>query len=176
MTLDATKICIGAAVVSMGDYVAAGGAGSLVDVGHTKGPVTLDCKTTLYTVKSERTAYALDQVPTDQEISFKLQLSQSELENWRRMMNAPAANLTGSGSNKTLLIGSIGSNKYQVQFVVPGVGTTRARTITFWKVVVKTAGTVSFAKSGEQVVELDCEAMYDDSVTTGDKVGKVVDA
>jgi len=72
MATDTTNIEAGAAVVSVGAWVTAGGAGSLTDVGHMKGPVTLTPSREDYDIKSERAFGVLKKIPQDSIVKIKI--------------------------------------------------------------------------------------------------------
>ena len=176
MATNAAFICVGAATVSIGDYVAAGGAGSLTDVGHTKGPVTLAPTFEDYEVKSERAYATLARIPQSNSLKLKVPMSEATAENLRIALRQPAANKSGTGNNLTLRVGDAKEQYHQVSVVTKGVGSTGVRTITLWKCFCEGLAEIPFAKGAEQVYEATFDCLYDDSVGTADKIGKWVDA
>jgi hypothetical protein len=173
MAGDATKILIGAATVSIGPWVTAGGSGTLVDVGFTSGPVELTTKTTFYDAKAEQMETPAANAITEQSFQIKVPCIQGELEKLRMATQQPTANLAA----KTLTIARPSLQYYQVQFVGKGPETGGTRTVTAYRCLVKDASPVSFGKGVEQKYELTLEAYQDPSiVTTANTVMKVVDA
>src|SRR5881628_3615139 len=115
MATDATKILVGAGVVSIGDYVSGGGAGTLVDVGHTKAPITIAPAFTDYLVKSERAIGIIKQVPTDLVVTIKVDMMEGTLDHWLIAFRQPSANLSGTLPNMTLRVGIPVEVYHQVQ-------------------------------------------------------------
>ncbi|MEN6527068.1 MAG: hypothetical protein ABFD65_11330, partial [Candidatus Polarisedimenticolia bacterium] len=129
MAGDASKILIGAATVSIGPWVTAGGAGTLVDVGFTSGPVELTTKTTFYDAKVEQAETPVAQAITEQSFTLKVPCIQGELEKLRMATQQPTANLV----TKTLTVARPTLQYYQVQFVGKGPETGGTRTVTIYR-------------------------------------------
>lgn len=176
MATDSSKIMVGAGVVSIGAYVTAGGAGTLTDVGHTKEPVVMAAGYTDFDVTSERAFGVLKKVPQDMAITIRVPMLEVIPENLRVAMRQPAANLTGTTPNETLLVGDPQEQYHQVEVVGPSPGTSGLRTITLWKMIVMELAEVPFAKGDTQVFNVTMMAMYDDSLATADKFFKSVDS
>jgi len=176
MATDATKILVGAGVVSLGDYVSAGGSGTLTDVGHTKNPVTFAPTFENFEIRGERAFGPIRISPQDMSLAIKVPMMEAVLEKYRIALRQPAANKSGTAPNETLLVGQPAEQYHQLQIVGPGLGTTKVRTCTFWKCIVEAVAEVPFAKAAEQMLDVTFRALFDDSVTTADKFGKIVDA
>jgi hypothetical protein len=172
------NIAIGVATVSVGAYVTAGGAGSLTDVGHTKGPTTLTVTGNDYAVATEQSFGTIRKVPISATVKVKVMMDEATLDNLRTAFRQASSQLTGSAPNKTLLVGNITEQYHQVQIVTKGTGgTTQAtRTITIWRAITETVAEIAFGKGNEQTFEVTFDCLYDDSVATGDKFLKVVDS
>jgi hypothetical protein len=175
MAVDATQIQSGAAVVSVGDWVTAGSAGSLTDVGHMKGPVSLTPSFEDYEIKSERAFGTLKRVPISGSLKLAMDLQEVTAEHMRIAMRQPDANLTGTSPDQTLNIGDFTEQYHQVTVVVTGPGTTNVRTLTLWKGYMEALGAIPFAKGEEQHLAITFDCLYDDSVTSTAKFGKIVD-
>jgi len=175
MATDTTQIHIGAATVSVGAWVTAGGAGSLTDVGHMKGPATLTPSFEDYEIKSERAFGTLKREPQDAKLSLALDLQETTGEHMRIAFRQPAANLTGTSPDKTLRIGDMAEQYHQITLVATGPGTTNVRTLTLWRGFVESTGAIPYAKGEEQHYPVTFDILYDDSVTSLDKFGKQVD-
>lgn len=177
MASNSANLCIGKAVVSMGAWVTAGGAGSLTDVGHTKGPVVLNTAIEMYEATSEQAPTPIEAVPSNMKFTVKIPMQEATIDNYLAAFRELAANKSGTPPNLTLRVGGATGKKYhQVQIVTTGVGTTLVRTITIWKATVEALSEVAYAKGGEQVLELTLNCLYDETVATADKVMKIVDA
>ena len=175
MATDTNNIFVGAATVSIGAWVTAGGAGSLTDVGHMKGPASLAPAFEDYKVNSERAFGALKSIPVNGSLKLNLDLQEVTIEHLRIAFRQPAANKSGTSPDFTLRIGDFTEQYHQVTVVATGGGTTGVRTITLWRAAVESCGEIPFAKSEEQHLPLALDCMYDDSVTTADKFGKIVE-
>jgi len=176
MATNTANVKIGAAAVSIGAYVTAGGAGSLTDVGHTKSGTTLAPSFNDYDSKSEQAFGTLKKVPQDGSIKLKVHMMEATLELLRVAMRQAAANLTGTPPNLTLRVGPFIEQYHQIQVAVPGVGTTQARTLTLWRGSVESVAEIPYAKGAEQAYEVTFDCLWDDSIGTADKIYKVVDA
>jgi hypothetical protein len=172
------NIAIGLATVSIGAYVAAGGAGSLTDVGHTKGPTTLTVNGKDYAIETEQSFGAIRKIPIGASVKLKVFMDEATLASYRIAFRQAAAQLTGTAPNATLLVGVITEQYHQIQVVTKGTGSTTpaTRTITVWRGIVESVDEIPFGKAGEQTLAVTIDCMYDDSVATGDKFLKVVDS
>lgn len=179
MAVDIKNIAIGAAVLSLGDWVTAGGAGSLTDVGLTLEGSMLSIATEFFDVSGEQVIGKVRSVPTSMTVTVKAKLQEASLDNLRRAINQPSANLTGTAPNKSLLVGEPSEQYLQGTLVTKGIaGSTSVhatRTITFWRGVVKSIGEISYSKGGNQVYDVEIECLEDTSVSTADKFFKIVD-
>ena len=176
MATDTTQVHIGAAVVSIGDWVTAGGAGSLTDVGHMKTPASLTSAFEDYEVKSERAFGTLKREPLAGKLTLALDLQETTAEHMRIAFRQPSANKTGTSPDFTLRIGDFAEQYHQITAVVTGPGTAGVRTFTFWRGFVEGVGAIPFAKGEEQHLPLTFDILYDDSVTSLDKFAKCVDS
>ena len=176
MATNTSNIFAGAAVVSIGNYVSQGGAGSLTDVGHMKAPVSLSPSFEDYEIKSERAFGTLKRIPIDGSLKLSVDLSEVTAEHLRIAFRQASANKTGTSPDFTLLIGDFTEQYHQITVVATGPGTTGVRTATLWRAYVEALGEIPFAKGEEQHLALTFDCLYDDTVTTNDKFGKIVDA
>lgn len=176
MATNTANTLIGAATVSIGAWVTAGGAGSLTDVGHTAGPVTVQHSFEDHDTKSERAKGIIKKTAIDMAVTVKVPALEATLEHWRQLSRQAAANLTGTPPDMTLRVGDHSSAYFQMTLVGPGVGTTGVRTVTLWKCIPIDVGEIKFAKGEDVVFDVTWAVLYDDSVATADKFYKVVDA
>jgi hypothetical protein len=176
MATNTANICIGAATVSIGAYVAAGGAATLIDVGHTKEAVTLTPAFEDYAIMSERAFGPLKKIPIGGTFKLAVSLIESTIENYRVAFRQAGGSTSGTAPNLTLRVGDFAQQYHQIQIVSAGVGSTAVRTITAWRAIVESVEAVQYGKTGEQRLDLLFDLMYDDSVSTADKFLKIVDA
>lgn len=171
------NIMVGAATVSIGAWVTAGGAGSLTDVGHTKTPVTLTGAFEDFELISERAPGVMSKINTMTRFKLKIPIIEATMANWLAALREPVANLTGTPPDEILLVGGAGpAEKYhQITLVGPGLGTTGVRTLTFWRGVVESVSEVPFAKGAEQLLEVVYDILWDGTVSTLDKFFKIVE-
>lgn len=180
MGVDPKKIAIGAGVLSVGPYVAAGAAGTLVDAGLTKEATSLLYKVAKYEYgNGEQVFSAQGAAPTDVEMELKAVMAEADLEKLQWLLSQPAANLTGTAPNKSLLLGEPVEMYHQVQLVTKGVkgtnGTAASRTFTGWRGYIKNVEEIKFAKGSEQLFSVTIGFFEDLTVSTGDKFGKLAD-
>jgi hypothetical protein len=173
-----SNIAVANAVVSVGPWVTGGGASSLVDVGHTNGPSSLQVNYNDYGLKSEQSFGILRKIPIDATVKLKVPMAETFMENLRIVYRQPAANKTGSVPNQTLLIGSFVEQYHQIQVVTKGTGatTTATRTATFWRGAVDATDELAWTKTKEQSPGPTFDILFDDTVATNDKFGKIVDS
>lgn len=167
-----SNIIVGAATISVGAYVASGGAGSLTDVGAIVGGATIDPKRAYKEIKSDHHLGTLALVKTGDDYELKFAMEESTLGNLLLALDQPSANLSGG----TLRIDPNASAvEKQVQVVTRGTGATNVRTVTAWKCVFTDVGAIPFKKDGEQMYQVTVRFLQDLTVATADKVAKVVD-
>jgi hypothetical protein len=176
MSTTVGNVQVGYAVISAGAYVTAGGAGSLTDVGYTAEPTTLTPTFTDLEINAEQATAPIKVIPQATVYTLKVPIMESTAALARIAFRQPAGNISGTGSNLTLLVGRAIEQYHQLQVVVPGPGTTNVRTITIWKAQAGELGEVSFGKGTVQRYDVSFKCLEDSSVTTGDKIFKQVDA
>ncbi len=156
MAFDITKILVGAnSLFKLAPWVTAKGAGTFVDVGATLGGVILTPKTDYHPVFIDQRLGPVSQIPIKREYQIKTKMLQSDMENLRLSLGQPAANKTGTPPNETLKIDfSAIEQYYQAQWVEPGIGTTKTRTVTSWRCVPTDAAPIPAKKDEEQAFEL----------------------
>lgn len=173
------NVLIGAATIYVDPYVAAGSAvGSPTEVGFTRGATTITPAYTDYEVKAEQAAGTIKRVNTDTSFAIKVPMIESTLEHWRDAFRQPAANLTGDGSSadKVLLVGAASEVYKQVKLAGEGLGSAATREVWGWKCIAGEVAELGVTKEAEQLVEVTYQALHDASVSTADKILKIVDA
>lgn len=187
MATDSSKIFMGPGVFSYGAWVTAGGAGTLADGGHIRGPVTKTINWENYKPPLERSQFPVIAAPSSGTCLIKVPLIETTPDLLAVCMRQLAANLSGTAPNKTLRVGNPISLYYQATIVGTsafglatagggGGGTNGIRTLTFWKLQVQSIAEIMFGKGVEQGHEITFEAFLDETVTTADKLFKQVDS
>lgn len=176
MATSAANVKVGAGTFSIGAYTSAGAAGSLTDSGHIATPYELGVGMENFDVETERSTGIVYTSPQKDEHTLKVAFHESTLELWRTALGQPSSQLTGTAPNKTLRVGDRAAQYHQATLAVPGVGTTAARTLTFWKLQVIALEPIQFGKAVAQVLTATFRILRDDTVSTADKYYKVVDA
>ncbi len=179
MAQSAANVLVGAANIYVDPYVAAGSpVGTPTEVGFTRGPVTITPAFTDYEVKAEQAAGTIKRVNTDTSYAIKIPIIESTLEHWRDAFRQPSGNLTGDGSSadKVLLVGAAGEVYKQVKVAGEGLGDALTREVWGWKCIAGETSEIGVTKEAEQLVEVTYQALTDSTVTTNDKILKIVDA
>lgn len=175
--LSATKILVGAGTFSIGNYTISGGAGTLVDIGHTLTPFELSGNFENFDVDSERATEIVATYPQKSAYDLKVDFAQNEPEAMRIAFRQTAGNLSGTaGTGETLRVGSALAQYHQGSLVVPGTGTNSTATYTFWKMQVANVEPVVFGKAAVQGLKVTFRILRDDTVSTTDKIFKRVDS
>jgi hypothetical protein len=178
VAVDLSKVKVKAAVVSLGDYVTAKGAGTLVDVGLTKGGVTIGYKPTYYPIEGDQHLGELAGIPTKREVELKFTMTQTEAEKLRLITEQPAANFTGAPPNIT---GNVDANAveqyHQVKLSIAGggVGTLGLREMTFWRCVFVACDPIPYKKDGEQLYAVTVRVYQEITGTGTDSFYRQVD-
>lgn len=173
MAFDITKILVGAnSLFKLAPWVTAKGAGTFVDVGATLGGVSLAPKTDYHQVFIDQRLGPVSAIPIKREYEVKVKMLQADMENLRFATGQPAANKTGTPPNETLKIDfSAVEQYYQGQFVEPGIGSTKTRTVTLWRCYPKDLAPIPAKKDEEQAYELTVGVLEE---TTGTGVDSIL--
>lgn len=146
---------LGNYVLSIGDYVAAKGAGTLVDVGILENGSEIDVSEESTDIFSDKHLGPLSQEPHKRTCTLKFMFKETILDNLAIALGADSADVTGTAPNETLKLNVDEKARYhQVSVVVPGIGTTGTRTITFWRCRRTGPVKLAYKKDNVQMVEL----------------------
>lgn len=171
---------IGKADLDISAYVTAGGAGTFTNVGYTKGPLTVDLGQSQFESKAEQVLGSLNVIPIEFKPMVKATLLQSNLDLLQEIINQPAANLTGVAPNKVLLIGDPVESYYQVKITGKAIASTAGvhgtQTILLWRCAFTAVEPIGHAKDNEKVYGITLVPVYDETLATADKYGKITDA
>ena len=164
MGVDDTKVKVGAGVISIGEYVAAGGAATLVDIGHTDQPFAINSNFESFDVESERTDGLILTVPIKS--TYEVEFSVLEVTPGRlaQIFRQAAGSVTGTAPNQTIVITSAVSRLFQIQIVGKGIGTTGVRTVTFWRCQPVSCEPILHGKAAVQAYRALFRVLYDSSV------------
>ena len=173
---------LGRADISISAWVTAGGAGTFTDIGHLEGDAMLEFDREDLMEGSEQVLGSLFSEPIKFGARLKFAAKESSLDNMQKYLGQPAANLSGIVPNKTLLIGDPVATYYQIKVVTKGERTAQgattaaAQTWTFWRMAIQKPEPLVMSKAKVRLLGFTLEAINDESVTTADKHGKVVNS
>jgi hypothetical protein len=172
MATDSTLLQIGPAIVSVGAYVTAGGAGTLVDAGHTSEPVEIPYALETIDRTSERSLGVIATKITGQVISINIPTLECKPEHVRIFMAQPAANLTGG----TLEVGDAVTQYHQIQLVQNEdvAAPYTSLTITLWRCQLAEFQPLRFGKGEWTILRGVFRVLRDDSVAAAGKYMKAV--
>lgn len=164
------------AVVSVGPWVTAGGAGTLVDVGYTEGGVELQQTQEDTPIDPDQEPGTIARFPVSTGYSLKFTMLEATLANLLTAFRQAAANLTGTPPNETLQIGEAAESYLQIQLVGKGGGSTGVRTVTCWKGMVESTEPVAMRKNEPAKVGVTVALLRDPSVAAAGKHLKIVES
>lgn len=143
-----------------------------VDIGFTRGNVTVTHTTTIKEVKAAQQVGTVRAFRTDETMTLAMEMLEVTLENMRIALNLPSANLVGS----TLTLGYDNScNVEEPQVVLIGVGPScGVRTYTFYHCVASGDVATELSPEDEQVLPVTFIVLKDSD--NGNAFGSVVDA
>ncbi len=179
MANDIKRISIGSATISRSAYVTAGGAGTFADVGYLDAPATIEMPMSNYRMMAESLQGAIRAIPIDFGVKLKFAMKESLQDTMAWVLRQGAA--TGTTPNFTLLIGDPTEQYNQMKVVGKGgrltaTGADATETWTFWRGAVESMDPIGFAKDKERILLVTIDCLYDETVSTADKYGKVIAA
>src|SRR3990172_6669412 len=131
MAQDATKVHVGRALVYTGPYVAAAGAATLVEVGHTSAPFDFTPNFEDFRLESEQSQGDIIVRPIRQSFEIKIPMLETVARLMAEAMGQPQSNVTGTGNNLKVVVNDRVSLYYQVVAECEGPGTNGLRTFKF---------------------------------------------
>lgn len=179
-------------VLSIGTYVAAGGAGSLTDVG-TISDVNVNYDATYKDVESDSSYFALDTYATKVAVSIEFTAHEAQLTLLAKAMGlapssavATVARVGGAtDGTQTMLVGDLPAVQYyqatllidnqSMLHAIGGADAYTKRTYTFWRTVPVAKIKKSYKRDDHVKYKVELKVYYDSSVSTADKLFKVVD-
>lgn len=164
--------------ISIGPWVTAKGAGTLVEIGHTKGGVSIKHSIENHEMEVDDILTPHRAIPIKTGYEIKFTMAEVTLENLRIALSQPAANLTGTPPDEILAVdGNLGGEVYnQVELVGPGLGTTGVRTIVIWRAVIKEVAEILWNKIDDRVYEVTLLILYEETGTGSDTIMQATDS
>lgn len=180
MANDLKNLAIGGHTLNVGDWVTAAGTVTYADVGILKEGSEISPEIENYAPEFESLDGSPISIPVKTSFTIKAVLAEATLDNLLICLAQPAANLTGSAPNKTLLLG-IRSEMYKaVKIVGKGnlgaTGTRAVRTITAYRCAVEKMDALTITRSKEQLYVVTFRVLQDTTVATADQFIKIVDS
>jgi hypothetical protein len=179
MSVTLASVKVRAGVVSFGDYVTAKGAGTLVDVGLTKGGVTIGPKTAFHPIEGDQYLGELSLVATKRELEMKFTMTQTDAEKLLMISNEDATTYrAGTTPNFTVNVDADARERYlQMALTIAGggTGTTGLRVLTFWRCVVIASDPIGYKKDIEQMYAVTVKICQEISGTGLDTFYRQVD-
>ena len=167
----------GGAVVSLGAWVTAGGAGTLTDVGIIQGGLKFDDKRTYHKIEYDHHLGELKANCTKRTAQIKFKVGEMSLRNLALSLDGLGMLGTSTSPNNSILHNPDAvATELQCQFTAPGLGTNKLRTFTAWKGVVTAHSPIDFSKTVEQSTEFTIDLLQDLTVVTADQDYKFVDS
>lgn len=168
MATNAANIRWGAATVYIDTYVSTGTAVTTpTDIGHHKTPVELNTAIEAIKIEGERSAYPIQMAATKASATVKIAFQEVTQANLITF-------LQGVASGTTTVVMGDPSLVYKQIKVVHAQSGAATHTYTFWKCLPTAKEPLKIAKGEEQSMSITFEALYDDTVSTNDKVYKLV--
>lgn len=178
MSITLANVKVKAGVVSIGPYVTAKAAGTLVDVGLTKGGVTIGPKTSYHHIEGDQHLGELSSIPTKRELEMKFTMTETDALKLLLVTEQPDANKSGTTPNFTINVDADAPEQYhQIALSITGggTGTTGLRLMTFWRAVVTACDPIGYKKDVEQMYAVTVKILQEISGTGTDTFYRQVD-
>lgn len=166
--LDATKILVGGATLSIAPYASNAGAFTGTSFGHTLSPTTFGFNFEDFDVETEQSIGRVKTLPVTASYTLKCTLAQNDAQSMLIATRQSAtAFLVETGTTSfNLAFNDPVEVYYQLKLVGKGYCTGTVDTYRFWKCQVSQVGDIQYAKKGVQALEITWKIIRDDSVTT----------
>lgn len=170
---DVSKTLVGAiGTLSIGPWVAAGGAGTLVDMGFTVEGQDVTDQIEHFDLEIDQAQGIVRSIPIKKSVSLKVALAEADLAKLQTILGQPAGNMSGTAPAVSLEVGSEAERYFQVQFTSPGPpsagGAKVTRTWTMWRCSLK-RDAMPLKKNGITKVGVTITVLEDLSITGGNK-------
>ncbi len=180
-TLNSLGILRGAlAQVQVGSWVAAGGSGSLVDLGGLRA-IKIGGGNKVHLTQVDNCLWAIDAFNTEQSLDVALTLVEADLKNFSRASgDVDASVAVSAGISATYPIGQLAAvNFWQVVLTVAGLSikigadTYTKWTLTLWRVLIEGKRALDLSRDKEGTNPVTLHGIYDSTVTATTTVGNV---
>jgi hypothetical protein len=162
MATTAANVRIGAATVYVDDYISSGVQKTTpTDTGHHKVPVEITNNVETIKIEGERSTFPIAIQATKGSASVKVVLQEITQANLATFLQGYTS------GTQTVLVGDATLSYKQIKVIGP------TQTWVLWRCAVASKEPIKIGKSEEQGLSITFEALYDDSVTTSDKLMKV---
>jgi len=179
----ATLFVSGAGDFYIGTYAAAGAdSAALRHMGPTSGGVAIEYKRDVHPVECDQFLGAVAAFPMKEECTIKVTLQDMTIANWHKAMNMSVNTLTAGDRTDNSGSSGLGEENAHLYYQVvwkgkaPSQSSATARIWQFYKCVTMSVAEVKMEKAKETAVQVTIRALTDPTVTTANKVGKIIDA
>lgn len=179
----ATLFVSGAGDSYIGTYAAAGAdSPALRHMGPTLGGVSIEYKRDMHPIDVDQFLGAVAAIPIKEECTIKFTLLDMTIANFYRALNMSVNQLTLGDRTDNSGSAGLGEENAQlyVQFVwkgkAPAQSSATSRIWQFYKCVTLSVSEVKMEKAKEAGLQVTLRALTDPTVTTANKVGKIIDA
>lgn len=179
----ATLFISGAGDFYIGTYIAAGADSiSLRHMGPTLGGMALEYKRDVHPVECDQFLGAVAAFPIKEECSIKVTLQDMTIANFYKALNMSVNTLVGGDRTDNSGSTGIGEETGQLYYQAvwkgkpPAQSAATSRIWQFYKCVTMSVSEVKMEKSKEAAVQVVIRALTDPTVTTANKVAKIIDA
>lgn len=179
----ATLFVSGAGDAYIGPYVAAGADPvSTYHVGPTLGGFSIDPKRDIHVVDTDQFIGAVAAFPTKEEWTIKFTVQDATIANIYKTANLSVNTLVGGGRTDNSGSTGLGEETAQLyyQFILkgrpPAQSAATSRVWQFYKCVTASVSELKMEKTKETAWAITIRALTDPTVTTANKVGKLIDA
>jgi hypothetical protein len=179
----ATLFISGAGDLYIGTYAAAGAdSAALRHMGPTSGGIAIEYKRDMHPVECDQFLGAVAAFPTKEACTIKVTLQDMTLANFYKALNMSVNTLTAGDRTDNSGSMGLGEETAQLYFQVvwkgkaPAQSSATSRIWQLYKCFTVTAGEVKNEKTKEAGVQVTLQALTDPTVTTANKVGKIIDA
>lgn len=168
---DITNVKLGACSVKFND----------VDLGHTKGGVTVNYEPEYYDIQVDKYGNSVaEKVLIGESLKVTVPLAESVLSNLEIAM--PAASESGTPTADAITLGRVAGERmaqYAAALVIHPLAneaSDRSEDVVIYKAIVAEAIEMKFANDGERIIEVVFHALIDESKSDGNYLGLIGDS
>ena len=179
----ATLFVSGAGDFYIGTYAAAGAdSAALVHMGPTQGGMASEYKRDVHPVEVDQFLGAVAAFPTKEEFTLKVTLMDMTIANFYKALNLSLNTLVGGGRTDNSGSTGLGEETAQLYFQAvwkgkpPAQSSATSRIWQMYKCVTMSVSEAKMEKTKETGIQVTIRALTDPTVTTANKVAKIIDA